>query len=192
VTTAARQFPDRTRSSSADRVHGLTPVLVHYWWALFLRGALAIAIGLVTLFWPDLSFPVLLLFVATWFLADGAIASLQAFTSAERWPHILDASLSFMAGAVAIFYPTISGFVLTLTMATWFIAKGVTQTLFAIRFGGTHPGAWLLGIVGIATAGFGIFVGQDPAGASSSLALISGFAILLGLSFVALGWWLER
>jgi uncharacterized membrane protein HdeD (DUF308 family) len=192
LTTAARQIPDRARSSLADRAHGLTPVLAHYWWALFLRGALAIAIGLVTLFWPDLSFAVLLLFVATWFVADGAIALLQAFMSAERWPHVLDASLSFMAGAVAIFYPAISGAVLTLTMASWFIAKGVTQGLFAIRFGGTHPGAWLLGAVGIATVGFGVFLARDPAAALSSLALISGFAILLGLSFVALGWWLER
>ena len=190
--TVARHAQHHTPGLPPSGARGLAPVLAHYWWVLLLRGALAIAIGLTTLFWPDLSFAVLRLFVATWFVADAAIASLQAFTSAQRWPHMLDASLSLLAAAVAIFYPAITGLVLALTMAIWFIAKGVTQAFFALRFGGRHKGAWLLGGVGIATAGFGLFLARDPAGALGSLALISGFAILLGLSFMALGWWLER
>lgn len=176
-----------------DRFHGLEPLLAQYWWVLWLRGALAVAIGLVTLAWPDLSLAVLLLFVATWFFADGAIALLQTFTSPQqRWPHVLDASLSFGAGAMATFYPQMAGTVLTLTIAAWFFAKGTTHVLLAIRYGGTHTGAWLLGVVGVTTAGFGAFLAHDPAGAAGSMALISGFAILLGLAFVALGWWFER
>ncbi len=190
--TAAPQAQHRTPELPPSGTGGLAPVLAQYWWVLFLRGALAIAIGLTTLFWPDLSFAVLHLVVATWFVADAAIASVQAFTSPRRWPHILDASLSFIAAAFAIFYPTITGLVLALTIAIWLIAKGMTQALFALRFGGRHRGAWLLAGVGFATAGFGLFLARDPAGALSSLALISGFAILLGLSFIALGWWLER
>ena len=63
----------------------------------------------------------------------------QAFTSAQRWPHVLDGSLSIAAGAFAIFYPGMAGLVLTLTIAVWFMAKGVAQVLLAFRFGGTHP-----------------------------------------------------
>jgi uncharacterized membrane protein HdeD (DUF308 family) len=177
----------------SDRLHGLSPFLAHYWWVLLLRGALAIAIGLGTLAWPDRSLAVLLLFVATWFFADGVIALLQAFTSARpRWPHVLDASLSLAAGSFAVSYPRMAGTVLTLTIAGWLLAKGITQTVIAIRFGGTHAAAWLLGVVGITTAGFGAFLAHDPAGAAGSIALISGFAVLLGLSFVALAWWFER
>jgi uncharacterized membrane protein HdeD (DUF308 family) len=181
------------KSLLSDRLHGLTPFLAHYWWVLLLRGALAIAIGLVTLAWPGLSLTVLLLFVATWLLADGGIALLQAFTFARpRWPHILDASLSFAAGGFAVSYPRMTGIVLTLTIAGWLIAKGIVQAVIAIRFGGTHPAAWLLGVVGITAAGFGAFLAHDPAGAAGSIALISGFAVALGLSFAAVAWWLER
>lgn len=158
-----------------------------------LRGAIAIAIGLVLLAWPGLSLAVLLLFVAAWFFADGIIALLQAFTAARpRWPHILDASLSLAAGAFAVSYPRMAGTVLALTIAAWFIAKGSAQALIAIRFGSTHAAGWLLGVAGITTAGFGAFLAHDPAGAAGSMALIAGFAILLGLSFVALAWWFER
>lgn len=176
----------------SDGAHDLEPVLARYWWVLFLRGALAVAFGIVTLAWPDLSFAVMVLFVTSWFAADGAIALLQAFTSAPRWPHVLDGSLSIAAAAVVIFYPRMAGLALTLTIAFWFVAKGGAQVLIALRFGGTHPGAWLLGVLGVAAAGFGAFLAHDPSDALGVMTLISGFAVLLGLSLVALGWWLER
>lgn len=176
----------------ADGVHGLEPLLAQCWWVLWVRGATAIVFGLTTLAWPDLSFAVLLMFVATWFLADGVVSLFQAFTSEQRWPHALDAALSIAAGVFAIFYPGMAGLALTVTIAIWLIAKGVAQVLIALRFGGTHQGAWLLGVVGITTAGFGAFLVHDPANALRLMTLVSGFAVALGLSFVALGWWLER
>jgi len=172
--------------------HDLQPVLAQYWWVLFLRGALAVAFGIITLAWPNLSLAVILVFVATWFFVDGVVGLLQAFTSAQRWPHILDGSLSIAAAAVVIFYPGIAGLALTLTIAFWLIAKGMAQVLIAFRFGGTHTAAWLLGVVGVASAGFGTFLAHDPADALGTMKLIAGFAVLLGLSFVALGWWFER
>ena len=173
-------------------IHGLEPLLAHYWWVLFVRGALAIVFGLTTLVWPDLSFAVLLMFVATWLLADGVVALFQAFTSAQRWPHVLDGMLSIAAGGFVIFYPGMAGLALTVTIAIWLMAKGAAQVLLAFRFGGMHQGAWLLGVLGITTAGFGAFLAHDPADALGSMTLISGFAVVLGLSFIALGWWFER
>jgi uncharacterized membrane protein HdeD (DUF308 family) len=178
-------------SHLADDFHGLEPLLAQYWWVLFVRGALAVAFGMTTLVWPELSFAVLLTFVAAWFLLDGIAAFLQVFTSEPRWPHALDASLSIAAGGFVIFYPAMAGLVLTMTIAVWFMAKGVAQVLLAFRFGGTHQGAWLLSVLGITTAGFGAFIAHNPAD-MGLMTLISGFAVLLGLSFVALGWWLER
>jgi uncharacterized membrane protein HdeD (DUF308 family) len=179
-------------SLSLQSVNGLEPLLAQYWWIFFVRGALAVAFGLTTLVWPDLAFAVLRLFVATWFVLDGAVALIQVFTAAQRWPHVLDGSLSIAAGAFVIFYPGIAGLVLTVTIAVWFIAKGVTHALLAFRFGGTHQGAWLLGVLGVTSAGFGTFLAHDPAEALGMMTLISGFAVLLGLAFVALGWWFER
>jgi uncharacterized membrane protein HdeD (DUF308 family) len=181
------------RSLLSDRLHRLSPFLAQYWWVLLLRGALAIAIGLATLAWPDLSFAVLLSFVAAWFFADGGIALLQAFTAARpRWPHVLDAALSLAAGSFAVAYPRMAGTVLALTIAGWLVTKGITQAVIAIRFGGTHAAAWLLAVVGLATAGFGAFLAHDPAAAAGSIAMLSGFAIVLGVAFVALAWWFER
>jgi uncharacterized membrane protein HdeD (DUF308 family) len=179
-------------SASFQNANGLEPLLAQDWWILFVRGALAVAFGLTTLVWPDLAFAVLRLFVATWFVLDGAVALVQVFTAAQRWPHALDGSLSIAAGAFVIFYPGIAGLALTVTIAVWFIAKGAMQALLAFRFGGTHQGAWLLGVLGITTAGFGAFLAHNPADALGMMTLISGFAVLLGLAFVALGWWFER
>jgi uncharacterized membrane protein HdeD (DUF308 family) len=179
-------------STFSDGVHGLEPLLAQYWWVLFVRGALAVVFGLTTLVWPDLSLAVLHWFVATWLLADGGVALFQAFTSARRWPHLLDGMLSIAAGAFVIFYPGMAGLVLTMTIAIWLMAKGVAQVLLAFRFGGTHQGAWLLAVLGITTAGFGAFLAHNPADALGLMTPISGFAVVLGLSFVALGWWFER
>jgi len=176
----------------SDSANELEPVLAQYWWVLFVRGALAVAFGTITLAWPNLALAVIVLFVATWFAADGVIALVQAFTSARRWPHVLDGSLSIAAAAFVVFYPRMAGMALTLTIAVWFMAKGVAQVLIAFRFGGTHAGGWLLGVIGVTTAGFGAFLAHDPNDALGMMWLISGFAVVLGLSFVALGWWFER
>jgi uncharacterized membrane protein HdeD (DUF308 family) len=168
------------------------PVLAQYWWTLFVRGALAVAFGLATLIWPELSIAVIVVFVVIWFLLDGMVELLQGLTSRERWPHFLDGSISIAAGAFAIFYPQMVGAVLTLTMAFWLIAKGSSHVLLAFRFGGMHPAAWLLGVVGITTVGFGAFLAHDPVDALGLMTLVSGFAVLLGLSLAGLGWWLER
>src|SRR5262245_6650626 len=178
-------------SHFADDVHGLEPLLAQYWWVLFVRGALAVAFGIATLVWPEWSVAVLLTFVAAWFLLDGIVAFLPVFTSEPRWPHVLDASISIAAGGFVIFYPAMAGMILTMTIAIWFMAKGVAQVLLAFRFGGTHQGAWFLSVLGITTAGFGAFIAHNPAD-MGLMTLISGFAVLLGLSFVAIGWWLER
>jgi uncharacterized membrane protein HdeD (DUF308 family) len=179
-------------SHLSDDLHGLAPLLAQYWWVLFVRGALAVAFGITTLVWPELSFAVLLTLVAAWLVLDGAVAVLQVFMSEQRWPHVLDASLSIAAGAFVVFYPSMAGMALTMTIAIWLIAKGAAQLLLALRFGGTHQAAWLLGVVGITTAGFGAFIAHNPADALGLMTLISGFAVLLGVSFVALGWWFER
>jgi uncharacterized membrane protein HdeD (DUF308 family) len=107
----------------SDHADGLEPLLAQYWWILFVRGALAVALGLTTLVWPDLTFDVLLLFIASWFLADGFVSFIPVLTSPPRWPHVLDASLSIAAGAFVIFYPAMTGLVLTLTIAVWLMAK---------------------------------------------------------------------
>jgi uncharacterized membrane protein HdeD (DUF308 family) len=174
------------------RVGDPDPTLAQYWWTLFVRGALAVAFGLATLIWPELSIAVLVVFVATWFLLDGAVGLLQGFTSRERWPHLVDGSMSIAAGAFAISYPQMAGAALMLTMAFWLIVKGGAQVLLAFRFGGMHPAAWLLGVVGITTVGFGAFLAHDPADALGLMTFVSGFAVLLGLSLAGLGWWLER
>jgi uncharacterized membrane protein HdeD (DUF308 family) len=182
----------RASRSFTDTGHDLQPVLAQYWWVLFLRGALAVAFGVVTLAWPDLSFAVTLVFVGTWLLADGVVASLQAFTSTHRWPHFLDGALSLLAAAIVLFYPGIGGLALMETIAWWLIAKGIVQVLITLRFGGTHTAARLLGVLGVATTGFGVFLAHDPTDAMGMMRVIAGFAVLLGLSFVALGWWFER
>jgi uncharacterized membrane protein HdeD (DUF308 family) len=194
VTAVRTAWPKQMHPSSplSYRVHDLEPLLSQHWWVLFVRGGLAVAFGLATLVWPDLSLAVLIVFVGTWFFLDGVVAICQAFTSMQRWPHVLDGSLSIGAGAAAIFYPQMAGLALTLTIAFWLVTKGVAQVVLALRFGGTHPAAWLLGVLGVTTAGFGAFLAHDPADALGMMSLVSGFAVLMGLSLVALGWWFER
>jgi uncharacterized membrane protein HdeD (DUF308 family) len=194
MTAVRAAWPKQMQPSSplSYRVHDLEPLLSQHWWVLFVRGALAVVFGLATLVWPELSLAVLIAFVATWFFLDGVVALFQAFTSAQRWPHILDGSLSIGSGAVAILYPQMAGWVLTLTIAFWLVTKGAAQVVLAFRFGGMHPAAWLLGVLGITTAGFGAFLAHDPADALGMMAFVSGFAVLMGLSLLALGWWFER
>jgi uncharacterized membrane protein HdeD (DUF308 family) len=50
------------------------------WWAVVLRGVLAILFGALALVWPDLTLEILVLFFGVYMLVDGAFAIIAAFT----------------------------------------------------------------------------------------------------------------
>jgi uncharacterized membrane protein HdeD (DUF308 family) len=158
--------------------------------SLLWRGLLAIAVGIVSVIWPNVTVSAFVILFAVYaFLASGTDL-IRAFSSDRAGPvagYLLLAVVSFAAGVVALVWPGMTAVVLVLWIAAWALVTGLVEVFLAFR-GGQAAGmraAWALsGLVSIA---LGVVLFLQPEIGASSLATVFGvFSVVYGVSAVVL------
>ena len=166
-------------------------VLARNWWALALRGVVAILFGLAALIWPGLTLTALVLLFGAYALVDGVFAVVAALARAGRerrwWVLLLEGLLGIAVGILTLVWPGITGLVLLLFIAAWAIITGVVEIVAAIRLRREIEGEFLLGLGGVISVIFGLLLIVRPgAGAVAVAWLIGIYAILFGALMLAL------
>jgi uncharacterized membrane protein HdeD (DUF308 family) len=134
------------------------------WWALALRGALAIIAGLIALFFPGVTLTAFILLFTAYLLVDGVFALIAGFRAARRhersWPLFLEGVADIAAGLVAFFWPGIALLALVYLVAFWAIVSGVFLIATAFRPSGRRE--WLLALGGAISVIFGVMLVFAP------------------------------
>ena len=157
------------------------------WWALVLRGILALAIA-VFIFWrPMDSIASLALVIALYALFSGSVQIVHAFQLrpllAHWWALLVSGLIGVLFGIAAIYYyPALSLAYAVVVVAWWLLLTGAFSILAGLmerRLG--MPGVWSLGfgILAILTGGLAIM--NPPATLAAILGLIGGFALVSGV-----------
>jgi len=157
------------------------------WWALVLRGLLAIAVGVVILWRPVESVAAFALFIAIWALFNGIVQIVHSFDLRpvfdRWWVLLLSGLVNVVFGVAALYYyPGLSlAFAVTLT-AWWLLVTGGLASYAAIveRQMGVSWG-WTLafGILSIICGVLAIM--NPPTTLAALMGLIAGFAIVAGV-----------
>jgi uncharacterized membrane protein HdeD (DUF308 family) len=171
--------------------------LAHNWWAVALRGVLAILFGLIALVWPGLTLEVLVLFFGAYALVDGVFAIVTAFTKRAGhdrwWVLLLEGLVGIAAGIIIWVLPGLATLVLLYVIAFWAIVTGIIEIVAAIRLRREVQGEWLLVLSGIASVVFGALLLFFPAAGGLTIAWLIGiYAILFGAMFLGLSWRLRK
>ena len=166
--------------------------LAQNWWALVLRGVLAILFGLTAFFWPDITLLSLVLLFGAFALTDGILAIAAAVTGAthgERWWVLVLEGLSGIAiAAITVVWPGISALALVYLIAAWALVTGVLEIAAAIRLRREIEGEWLLIATGVLSVAFGLYAAFVPAGGALAIVwTIGGYALITGILLIALG-----
>jgi uncharacterized membrane protein HdeD (DUF308 family) len=170
----------------------LSDVNARAWWALVLRGLLAIAFGVLTIMVPSAAVGGFVLIFAIYALVDG-IFSLAGLTGTRLkqgrgWLNVLGALLSIAAGIIALVWPGITALALFLVIAIWAIALGILELVFAVTYGSEIEGDWAIVLSGILWIAFGVILFVWPAaGILAVLAMIASFAIIRGVMLIVAG-----
>jgi uncharacterized membrane protein HdeD (DUF308 family) len=166
-------------------------VLARNWWALVIRGIVAILFGLLAVIWPGLTLTVLIALFGAYAIVDGVFAIVAAAMGGgmgNRWGLLLEGIVSIIAGIVAFVWPDLTALALLYIIAFWAIVTGVLEILFAVRLRREITNEWALGIAGALSILFGLIAIVFPrAGALSVIWIIGIYAILFGIVLVALG-----
>jgi len=127
--------------------------LVESWWALALRGLVAVLFGLAALFWPGLVLTVLILLFGAYALVDGILAVIAAFRSSGRGARrgllLIEGVIGILFGLIALFWPDLTALALLYLFAFWAILGGIARILMAIMLRREIENEWSIGLSGV-------------------------------------------
>jgi len=170
----------------------LAASMARSWWTFIVRGVFAILFGLICLLFPPVAIVALATLFGFWLLLDGISGLAVAWQMRSKsgwWLPLLEGIAGLVAGFLAIVWPTITALVLVLFVGIWAIMTGLFEVWAAIRLREQIKGEFWLGLAGVISVLFGIYVIIFPgAGILSVLWLIAVFAIAFGVSLIGLGW----
>jgi uncharacterized membrane protein HdeD (DUF308 family) len=168
-------------------------VAARLWWVLVLQGILGIVFGILAILFPDLALVTLAYFFAAWAIVSGVSHLAEGMRVAEArgrsWPFAVIGILSIVAGIIAAIVPGITILGLIILLGAWLVTQGVMEIYTAWRIRSEVTGEWILALVGILRTVVGVIVLALPiVGALLTVTLLAVYAILAGLTALALGW----
>ena len=169
----------------------LAAALGRNWWALLLRGVVAIVFAVLTWLQPATSLAALVLVFGIYVLADGVLGIWAAVANRRDnrhwWVLLLWGLVSVAIGVMTFIHPAITGLVLLMYIAAWAIVTGVLQIVAAIRLRKEIQGEWLMALSGVLSIVFGgLLVAQPGAGALAVAWIIAAYAFIFGVLLVML------
>ncbi len=156
------------------------------WWALGLRGILAILFGIIALIEPGLALFALVTLFGAYALIDGIIA---VFVSLQQrhvfrywWTLLLEGLAGIIIGVLTFLLPIATAIVLLYLIATWAILTGIFELVAAFSRRGSAAQEWTLALAGIVSILLGVLLVLQPgAGLLTIIWLIGDYAIAFGI-----------
>jgi len=158
-----------------------------HWWALALRGAIAILFGLAALLRPGIALEALILLFGAYALVDGVFAVVGVFGGTRggtpRWLLFIEGIASILVGLIAFVLPGLTAILFLYLIAIWAIITGVSEIAMAIRLRRDIRGEWALIVGGAFSVLFGVILAVigPIAGLLSLIWLIGIYAAAFGI-----------
>ena len=175
----------------------MLPLLARNWWAVALRGVVAILFGILAIAVPGVTLGVLILLWGIYAVVDGILAIVSGVRAArrnERWGVlIVEGVADIIAGVIAVFLPVAAAIAFIYLFAVWAFITGIIELAAAIRLRREIAGEWLLGLTGVLSILLGIYVAVFPGiGLLGLIWAIGVYAIVIGIMMLVLSFRLRR
>ncbi len=164
-------------------------MLGHYasnWWAIALRGIVAIIFGILAFVFPGITFQVLVLFFGAFAFWDGLFAVIAAIRNRGAnnrfWLLLFEGLVGIVIGILAFFLPGLTSLAVLYTIAAWAILTGILEIAAAFRLRQELRGEWMLGLSGLLSIILGILLAVFPAAGIVAVTwMIAAYAIIYGV-----------
>jgi uncharacterized membrane protein HdeD (DUF308 family) len=167
------------------------------WWLFLVRGIAAIAFGVISIVWPDISLTAIAILFGIYALIDGAGAIWAAFQKGldtqHRWFFGLEGVAAIIVGVISLVIPEITALSLVILIGIWGIATGVAEIGAAIRLRKMIQDEWVLGLLGVLSILTGVVILVWPDAGAVAIAWVIGvYAIVFGIGLIMLAMRLRK
>jgi uncharacterized membrane protein HdeD (DUF308 family) len=167
------------------------------WWAMALRGIVAVIFGLIAFFMPVATLYALTILFGAYALIDGIVSLGAAIHSARHgehwWALLFEGLVGLGAAIVTMLWPLLTLVVLIYIIACWAMVTGILEIAAAIRLRRIISGEWMLVLTGIASIVFGVILFGAPGPGAVVIAWwIGAYVFVFGLLMLGLAFRLRR
>jgi uncharacterized membrane protein HdeD (DUF308 family) len=165
--------------------------LSRHWWAFLVRGLCAIAFGVLTWVWPDITVRVVMVAFGAFALANGVLSISKAVDSwdekDDRWLFVLEGFLGIGIAIITFFAPKVTAVGLLFYIAAWTLAMGVMEIVIAIRLRKEIEGEFWLFLAGLVSVAFAVLLMLFPGtGILGIIWMLAAYAVVFGILLVIL------
>lgn len=94
------------------------------WWAILLRGLLALALALCAFVWPEKTVGMMVKLLGGYLLIDGVIGAIGAYRSGEKSSHLFQAIASLTIGIILLLWSGVSAKLFLVLVGVWLALQG--------------------------------------------------------------------
>ena len=174
----------------------MATLMQKFWWAVMLRGILAIAFGLGALFCRNLSSLAYLFGIFA--LSQGVLCSIPAFAASSRgrllagiegMMGVLVALLALLGSSIgALLWPSVANVTLLIYIVSWIVVTGVVALAMLVRLRVESSGSLYMGLSAVLCVIFSVLlVSRHAASALGNAGILGVFGILYGVVLVLIG-----
>ena len=113
------------------------------WWAILLRGLLALGLAACAFVWPERTLGIFIKLLGAYFVIDGVIGAIGAYRSGDRASPLMQTIVSLAIGLVLLLWTGISAKLFLILVGIWLALQGLSLFLAAFR---TAPGERVRGL----------------------------------------------
>lgn len=163
-----------------------------HWWALTLRGVVAIVFGVSAVFWPGLTLATLVYLVGAFVLASGLVGMVESAVSIgenRAWfLHMIVALAELGVGLYLLRHPAVAFATFILVIGIMFIARGVLEVVAALAVNdASATSRTMVMLSGAAAVILGVVLLFQPVSAGVAFVWILGlYALITGPLMIAL------
>src|SRR5215204_7238685 len=167
----------------------MAAVLVGNWWALALRGVVAILFALIAFLWPGITAAALVLLFGAYAFVDGVFALIAGLRLARQHgrsaPLLLEGGLNILIGLIIFIWPGPALIATVYLIAIWAVITGIAMIAAGIALI-RHSGEWLLVLCGVISVLLGLILFISPEAGVVALSWWFGiYATLFGIAMVS-------
>ena len=146
----------RARQAAAAAKESVDAKLGDIWWAILLRGVLAVALAVCAFVWPQKTLDIFVKLLGAYFLFDGVLVAISAYRSGDKAAPVMQAVVSLALGLVLLLWTGISAKVFLILVGIWLILQGVSLFMAAFRMDKADEHRSLAMIIGGVMAVIGV------------------------------------
>jgi len=170
---------------------GMLNPLSRHWWAFLARGLCAVAFGVLTWVWPDMTVRVVMVAFGAFALANGILSISKAVDSwaekDDRWVFVLEGILGIGIAIISLFAPRVTAVALLFYIAAWTLAMGILEIVIAIRLRKEIEGEFWLFLAGLVSVIFAVLLMLFPGrGILGFVWVLASWAIVFGILLIIL------